>query len=158
MTQIQNLNSEINSCVNALTKDQSSVFNNWVGSTTGDTLGAGGDAFVSLLEMYQVNNLKQQVANCVLNDFVPDPTLYQVFSPLDAVPEGNLGFIRNTVTGLYYRLTVPASVTRITPFLADPNSPVTPDVTNPLLQPAVTARGVSVSGWPHTHSGQTLWI
>ena len=80
----------------------------------------------------------------MLNDFVPDPTLYQIFSPLDVIPEGNLGYIRNTVTGLYYRLTVPSIATRIAPFVADANSPATPNVTNPLLQPAVTARGVSV--------------
>ena len=25
--------------------------------------------------IYQINNLKKQVSNCVLNDFVPDPVL-----------------------------------------------------------------------------------
>ena len=91
MTQIHNINSQLNSSVNALSSEQSSAFNNWVSSTTGDTLVAGGDALVSLWEMYQVNNLKKQVANCVLNDFVPYPTFYPVFSPLDVDLKGTWG-------------------------------------------------------------------
>ena len=76
MAQIQTLNTQWNSSVNALTTEQKSSFNHWLGSTLGDSLGTGGDSAVTLWEMYLVNNLKQQVANCVLNDFVSNPTLY----------------------------------------------------------------------------------
>ena len=53
-----------------------------MGSTIGDILGTGGDTGVALWEMYQVNNLTSQVANCVLKDFVAGPILYNIFRPL----------------------------------------------------------------------------
>ena len=78
--------------MNALTAAQKIAFSHWVGSTiaTGDTLGTGEDVVVILEEMYEIYNLKEQVAHCVLNDFVPDHTWYAVFNILDSVPEGNL--------------------------------------------------------------------
>ena len=61
--------------MNHLTTEQQSAFNNWVGSTTGESVGIGGEVGLTLWEMYQMNNLKKQVQNCVLHNFVPDPSL-----------------------------------------------------------------------------------
>ena len=72
------------------------------------------------------NNLKKQVANYVLNDFVPDPILYNTF--------------RSGKPRLYYRLTVPTGISIIIPYVDDN----TPAVTNPLLQPAVSADNIRV--------------
>ena len=106
--------------MNDLTTEQQSAFNNWVGSTTGESAGIGGEVGLTLWEMYQMNNLKKQVANCVLNDFVPDPILYNIFRNVEILPEGNLGYVRNGLTGLYYRLTMPAGISRIAAYVDDP--------------------------------------
>ena len=52
---------------------------------------------------YELNKTQKQVANCDLNDFAPDPVLYQIFQPLDGIPEGNLRYMRNALAGLCYR-------------------------------------------------------
>ena len=97
-----------------------------------------------------MNNLKKQVANCVLNDFVPDPILYNIFRSVEVLPEGNLGYVRNGLTGLYYRLTMPAGISRIAAYVDDPATPATPAITNPLLEPAVTANNIRVR-WEQLH-------
>ena len=65
--------------------------------------------------------------------FVPDPILYNIFRSVEILPEGNLGYVRNGLTGLYYRLTMPAGISRIAAYVDDPATPATPAVTNPLL-------------------------
>ena len=107
--------------------------------------------------MYQLYNLKKQVTNCVINDFVPDHVLYNIFRNVDVLPEGNLGYVRNGLKGLYSRLTMPGGISRIAPYVDDPATPATPDVTNPLLEPAVTANH-SEMGTNGNHTRKTLWI
>ena len=80
----------------------------------------------------------------MLHDFVPDPSLYTLFVPMDAQFEGNMGFVRNALTSIYYRLTMPAGTSRIAAYLPDPAEPVTPAVTNPLLQPATTIQSRAI--------------
>ena len=120
MTEIHTINERYSNSVTHLTTEQQSAFNNWVGSTTGESAGIGGEVGLTLWEMYQMNNLKKQVANCVLNDFVPDPILYNIFRSVEVLPEGNLGYVRNGLTGLYYRLTMPAGISRIAAYVDDP--------------------------------------
>ena len=67
-----------------------------------------------------MNNIKRQVKNCALHDFVPHPSLSALFIPMDAQFEGNMGFVRNALTGIYYRLTMPAGAFRIAANLSDP--------------------------------------
>ena len=62
-----------------------------MGSTTDESAGIGGEVGLTLWEMYQMNNITKQVQNCVLHDFVPDPSLYALFIPMDAQFEGNIG-------------------------------------------------------------------
>ena len=80
----------------------------------------------------------------MLHDFVPDPLLYALFIPLDTQFEGDMGFVRNALTGIYYRLTRPAGTSRVAAYLPDPAEPVTPAVTNPLLQPATTIQSRAI--------------
>ena len=73
----------------------------WVGSTACESVGIGGEVALTLWEMYQMNNITKQVQNCVLHDFVPDPSLYALFIPMDAHFEGNMGFVRNICSNRY---------------------------------------------------------
>ena len=52
--------------------------------------------------------------------------------------------VRNALTGLYYRLTMPTGVSRIAAYVNDPATPATPAVTNHILQPTVTANSIRV--------------
>ena len=45
---IHNINDRYNNSVNYLTPEQQNVFNNWVGITTGETLGVGGEVGLTL--------------------------------------------------------------------------------------------------------------
>ena len=47
-------------------------------------------------------------------------------------------YVRNALTGLYYRLTMPTGVSRIAAYVADPSSSDIPGVTNPLLPSIVS--------------------
>ena len=55
-----------------------------------------------------------------------------------------MGFVRNALTGKYYRLTVPAGASRIAAYLPNPAEPGTPVVTNPLLQPSTTIQSRAI--------------
>ena len=68
--------------------------------------------------------------------------MYALFVPMDAQFEGNMRFVRNDVTGIYYRLTAGAS--RIAAYLPDPAEPVILAVTNPLLQPTTTIQSRAI--------------
>ena len=57
---------------------------------------------------------------------------------MDALLEGDLGYVRNALTGLYSRLTMPTGVSRIAAYVAYPSSPDTPGATNPLLPSIVS--------------------
>ena len=80
--------------------------------------------------------IKKQVQTMCF--FFPNPSLYALFIHMDAQFEGNMGFVRNALTGKYYRLTMHAGASRIAAYLPNPAEPGTPVVTNPLLQPSTT--------------------
>ena len=83
MIEIQTINDGYNNSVNHLTTEHQHVYNNWVGTTTSETVGVGGEVGLTLWEMYQMNSMKKQVANCVINGFVPNLILYNIFKTVD---------------------------------------------------------------------------
>ena len=70
--------------------------------------------------------------------------MYALFVLVDALCDGNLGFVRNALNSLYYRLTMPAGMSRVIPYVADSSPPATPGVTNPLLQPTTKVRNTAI--------------
>ena len=91
MTEIHTINERYNNSVNHLTTEQQNAFNNWVGSTTGESVGIGGEVGLTLWEMYHMNNVKKQVTNCV-----------QYIQKCGRFTRGGFRYVRNALTGLYY--------------------------------------------------------